>query len=283
MFDEEKTNIFSQLLQIQENDNTDQNTNVDKFSSEDISIESLLAETDKPFSKITNDEEIKKVVHLNAGHRQRVRDKLLSIKDTSVFHDYEILEMMLFYIPRIDVKQMAKQIMNRFGTLKNAINSDFEEIKILFGQNRAETIYFIFKLFKEASIRSTEFIDQNIYDQKKIIEFITQKIGHLRTEHCLAMFFNKKKQLIQYAIESEGSVDEITVYSRNIIKHAISLNSSYLCLAHNHPSGNVDPSAEDMIFTEELKRLSAGLNIKILDHVIISEAKVFSFIDNQLL
>lgn len=91
------------------------------------------------------------------------------------------------------------------------------------------------------------------------------------------MFLNTTHQLIEYKRMFEGTVDRVDVYPREIMKTALSLNSSALILCHNHPSGIPEPSNADRTVTEKIQAAAKLLNVRILDHIIIGRNTSVSF------
>jgi DNA repair protein RadC len=288
----EKANILSSLLNL-DNDESVSKIEIPLQESTEYFINVLeeLNSTDNKFEK-NNIQFQKNIIvkpsstpkHKGAGHRSRVKEKFRDIESTKIFKDYEIFEMMFFALnPRMDVKNIAKVSAERFKTIKNAIDATKDELKAIFG-NSSENIEFVFKLFKEVIHRynSHDIKSENI-DVKQIVTFIRDQIGYSRTEQFLVLFFNSKKQIIQHEIEARGTIDEITVYIRNILKKAISFDAKGILISHNHPSGDATPSFEDIRFTENLQEGCKTIKLQLLDHIIITSDNSFSFVKNKLI
>ncbi|MNM85021.1 hypothetical protein D3C81_971270 [compost metagenome] len=88
-------------------------------------------------------------------------------------------------------------------------------------------------------------------------------------ERFMTAFLDRKNQIIETKVISEGSVGEAHVYPRNILKAALNCDCSSIILAHNHPSGIPNPSPEDVMLTQALVTIFEPLQIKVLDHIII--------------
>ncbi len=288
----EKAKILSSLLNL-DNDESVSKIEIPLQESSEYFVNVLeeLNSTDNKFEKNNIQFQENIIVkpistpkHKGAGHRSRVKEKFRDIESTKVFKDYEIFEMMFFALnPRMDVKNIAKVSAERFKTIKNAIDATKDELKAIFG-NSSENIEFVFKLFKEVIHRynSHDIKSENI-DVKQIVTFIRDQIGYSRTEQFLVLFFNSKKQIIQHEIEARGTIDEITVYIRNILKKAISFDAKGILISHNHPSGDATPSFEDIRFTENLQESCKTIKLQLLDHIIITSDNSFSFIKNKLI
>lgn len=114
---------------------------------------------------------------------------------------------------------------------------------------------------------------------KDIFEYLGQYAKADR-EIFLALFFNAKNYLLEAVPIMIGTVDSSAVYPREIIKEAIRLGASSVILAHNHPTGDPAPSAEDMRMTKMLACCLQIMGIILLDHVIIGKGCYHSFADN---
>lgn len=292
-----KAKIFADLLKI---DDTDFHASNNPIAESTEFFADVLKELNSTTTYISeNNEEIENdelevqdknspiknlPKHKGAGHRSRVKEKFRSIENTKIFKDYEIFEMMFFALnPRMDVKDIAKTTSERFKTVKNAIDATKDELRAIFG-NSSENVEFVFKLFREVIHRYNAYnIKAESINVKDMIAFIRDQIGFSRTEHFLVLFFNAKKQIIQHEIEARGTIDEIAVYVRNILKKAISFDAKGIVISHNHPSGDCSPSFEDIRFTENLQEACKTIKLQLLDHIIVTSEDEFSFIKNKII
>lgn len=98
-------------------------------------------------------------------------------------------------------------------------------------------------------------------------------------EYFKVLFLNQDNQVLGYTLISEGGITDTTVDVRVILQAALLTNSVAIILAHNHPSGNLKPSRQDMEITKKVRDASQLMRIKVLDHLIISDAGYYSFAD----
>lgn len=108
-------------------------------------------------------------------------------------------------------------------------------------------------------------------------------IGELPHEEFWIVYLNNSKRVMHSAQLSKGGITATLVDVRLVMKQALDLGAVALILAHNHPSGTLKPSAADMEITKKLKIASEAMEIRVLDHLIITEKEYFSFADEQLL
>lgn len=102
-------------------------------------------------------------------------------------------------------------------------------------------------------------------------------------EYFKVLFLNQANQILGYTLISEGGLTETTADVRLIFQTALLTNSVALILAHNHPSGNLKPSPEDIRLTKQVREASNFMRIKILDHIILSDTEYYSFADEGIL
>ena len=220
------------------------------------------------------------------GHRMRAQDKFLQMPDTSVLPDYEFLELILMKsIPRVDVKGLAKDLINRFGSLSSVLSATPEELETF--PNIKKSTLVLFKLIREANgrILSQTLKETPVLEHwEQVIDYCCLCLQQERIEHFMILYLDKRLRLMRREIPQNGTTDRVSIYPREVLKQALILGAHAVIVTHNHPSGNPDPSPADLNMTAELyKTLTAG-NILFLDHLIIGEnRKVYSFSEHGLL
>ena len=102
-------------------------------------------------------------------------------------------------------------------------------------------------------------------------------------EYFKVLFLNQASQILGYTLISEGGITDTTVDVRVILQAALLTNSVAIILAHNHPSGNLKPSRQDMEITKQVKDTAQLMRIKVLDHLILTDTSYYSFADEEQL
>ncbi len=219
-----------------------------------------------------------------AGHRERLRAKFLK-SGFSAFHDYEIVELLLTLgSVRRDCKGPAKEAIKKFQTLRGVLAAPPEELQKIKGIGPASA--FPIKLIQEVS---QEFLKEQIQGKpfckssKEVFDYLNLSMRDLPRENFQVMFLNAQNQVIQVESLFEGTLTASAIYPREIIKRAIEHNAAALVFAHNHPSGNPEPSDDDRQITRDLIFASNAMQIKVLDHIIIGNNSYFSFADAGLI
>ena len=108
-------------------------------------------------------------------------------------------------------------------------------------------------------------------------------IGNEERENFVVLFLDRIHRLIKSEVMFQGTVSETSVSIREIIRQALKLNASAIIIGHNHPTGNVEPSDADKYITKRLKEACELMDIKLLDHFIVSGSASFCFTDNHLI
>jgi len=108
-------------------------------------------------------------------------------------------------------------------------------------------------------------------------------IGELPHEEFWIIYLNNSNKVIQKHLLSKGGITGTLVDVRLVLKNALEVGAVGLVLAHNHPSGTLKPSEADKQITHKLKTAAQSLDIKVLDHLIITEREFFSFADENLI
>ncbi|MGS2763938.1 RadC family protein [Sinomicrobium sp. M5D2P9] len=122
-----------------------------------------------------------------------------------------------------------------------------------------------------------------ITSSKSIFELMQPIVGELPHEEFWIIYLNNSHKVIQYAQLSKGGITGTLVDIRLVMKRALELGATAIVLAHNHPSGALLPSEADKQLTQKLKTASESLDIRVLDHLIITEENYFSFADQRIL
>ena len=115
-----------------------------------------------------------------------------------------------------------------------------------------------------------------ITSPKDSAEYFKAKIGNLEHEVFAAIFLDSKHQIIAFEELFQGTIDQASVYPREVAKRALHHNAAAIIFSHNHPSGNTEPSQSDIALTERLVSAMQLLGIKALDHIIVAGNKSVS-------
>lgn len=212
------------------------------------------------------------------GHRDRLRTKLIK-RGANALEDYELLETLLFaFIPRRDVKPVAKALLTRFGGISAVLAADPKDLVKVSGVG--ETVAAYIKATQEIGARAAiETIETRpvISSWSALLAYVRTQLQHEPREQFRVLFLDRKNQLIADELMGQGTVDHAPVYPREIARRALELSASSLILVHNHPSGDPTPSRADIDMTREIMDALSPLEITVHDHLIAARSGVTSF------
>jgi len=212
------------------------------------------------------------------GHRQRLRRRFAA-HGFDGFHDYEVLELLLTYaIPRVDVKPIAKRLLEIFGTLAGIFDATAAELAQTEGVGEKGALFLT--LIRQVEIRylASDLPGKKVFDRPERVKAHLRMLVQGRGMECFgAVFADQQHRHIATQILFEGTVDRAAVYPRNLMKRALELDAKGLILFHNHPGGTARASQEDIDLTRRMADACAALEIKILDHFLIAGTEVLSF------
>jgi DNA repair protein RadC len=219
-----------------------------------------------------------------SGHRKRLRTRFLQ-SGLDGFLDYEIVELLLTLgTPRRDCKQMAKQVIKKFGGLRGALEATIEDLHQIKGIGPENA--FGLKLFQAISERyAKEKIPSKILldSPKAVADYLREKIGRKKKEHFLVLCLDARNNLIKISNISIGSLNASIVHPREVFKEAIQSSAAQIIIAHNHPSENPEASPEDVALTRRLGEAAKIFSIDLIDHIIVTKDKFSSLKESKLI
>ncbi len=226
---------------------------------------------EKSFISTLNERKIKEnVKNHRLGHRQRLKEKLLN--NTNLL-DYEILELLLAHaIPRKDTKDLAKELLDRFGSIRGCLLAKEGELESVPNVGKGVTTYFL--LLRETISR---FAQSGIQEKQAFttledfLKIAYPRLSSLSEEEVWLACVDTQNRLISFECLSKGGIDEVHVKCRSIVELALKRKASGIMLCHNHPGGLPMPSTIDREFTKAIVELCEGLSIRFLEHFIITE------------
>jgi len=215
------------------------------------------------------------------GHRERLRLRF-SESCFDGFHDYEVLELLLTYaIPRVDVKPIAKAILQAFGTLAGVFDAPVSELKQIKGMGEKGAVFLT--LIRQVEVRylASDLPGKSIFDRPDKVKTHLRLLVQGRGMECFgAIFTDQQHRHIATQVMFEGTVDRAVIYPRNLMKRALELDAKGMVLFHNHPGGTARASEEDIALTKRMEEACLPLDIKLLDHFLVAGKEVLSFKEN---
>lgn len=204
-----------------------------------------------------------------SGHRARLRKRLIE-GGPEALHDHELIEYLLaLTIPRRDTKPLARSLLHEFGGLGPLLSADPDAL------GRAGLSEGVIAALKIAEASALRLLKSRLEERpilsnwQALADYLRADMAHRAVERVRVLHLNSKNQLIRDELVSEGSIDQAAVHIREIIKRALELHSAALIIVHNHPSGDPQPSRQDIALTRELVTAAKALGIAVHDHIVV--------------
>lgn len=176
--------------------------------------------------------------------------------------------------------EAAEDLIRRFGGLKGIEMASTHELARFkgIGEARARQVKSALELGKRLSLQPVRRGDP-ITQSHEVWTAFRDRYRHIAQEHFIVLLLDTKNRLIQTHLVSKGSLNSSPAHPREVFKQAIRLSASGVILMHNHPSGDPEPSAEDIAITNQLADAGKILGIRVLDHIILGGEGYYSFRD----
>ena len=221
----------------------------------------------------------------NWSDDDRPREKLVQ-KGRSVLSDAELIAILIGSGSRNEsAVELSKKILASVGNNLNELGklsiNQLQQFKGI-GEAKAVSIAAALEVGRRRRGEEGRKITK-ISSSKNVFELLQPIMGELPHEEFWIVFLNNSNSVLQAGQLSKGGITGTLVDVRLVLKQALELGAVGLILAHNHPSGTLRPSEADKQITQKLKLASLALDIKVLDHLIITQKEYFSFADENIL
>ena len=207
------------------------------------------------------------------GHRERLRKRFL-MSGIAGFHDYEILELLLTYVVvRKDCKGIAKELLGKYGDLYTLLKQPEDELKKNSFVTDRTVVFFkvIFQILEKELYKKIHNEKITISSNVQLLNYLEYSLLKRDIEVFKVLFLNTQNELLKEEELFKGTLDRSTVYIRELVKKILDYNAKSVIIVHNHPSGSLKPSQSDITLTQKLKDTFERIEIRLLDHLIISE------------
>lgn len=208
----------------------------------------------------------------------RPREKLMK-HGAETLSDAELLAILISSGSKgFSAIDAARLLLDTHVNLANISSCDYSQFKRVkgIGTAKAVTLVAAFELSKR--IKQPDFKESNIIKTPEFLaEAYIPKFRGIKKEIFMILLLNSSNQVFREVKVSEGSLNASIVHPREVFRIAITESAASVILMHNHPSGNHNPSKEDINITKQLVEAGNLLNIKVLDHLIIAGENYYSF------
>jgi DNA repair protein RadC len=204
-----------------------------------------------------------------SGHRARLRNRLIEGGEDALL-DHELIEYLLMLTtPRRDMKPTARALLAEFGGFGPLLATEPEAL-LRAGVTEAQIAAIRIAQTSAVRLLKSATTDRPILGSwQALSDYLHAAMAHRATKSARVLHLNTKNVLIRDEMISEGSIDQAAIHVREVVRRALELHSASIILVHNHPSGDPQPSKQDIAITREIIAACRPLNIAVHDHVIV--------------
>lgn len=214
---------------------------------------------------------------------ERPRERLIN-NGVDKLNNEELLALLLKTgTKNMSAKNLANLILKKIGDIKNLKNITYNDLLKIdgIGSAKACDILAAIELGKRINKEVVSINNLKITSTEMVYKYYKDIIGDKKQEYFYCIYLDNNKKIIKDKLLFIGTINYSIVHPREVFKEAYLLSASSIICVHNHPSGNLEPSNEDIDLTNRLKEIGNLLGINVIDHVIITYDSYYSFYENN--
>ena len=210
--------------------------------------------------------------------RDMPRERLID-GGPQVLSDTEMIVLVLGSgLPGHNVFDVARTLLERFGSLRAMLDASYADFDGLRGVGPAKKaqLLAIMEMARRSLVEKMR--KRSLLNSPNAVEdYLRLLIGGRPQEVFVSLFLDARHRMIRCEESARGTLTRMAVYPREIVRRALNLNAASLIVAHNHPSGAVQPSASDCRLTHTLRDALALIDVQLIDHLVIGADSTYSF------
>jgi len=222
--------------------------------------------------------EEKKTKNLHKGHRERLRKKFMN-DDSDILEGHELLELLLFYVnPQKNTNGIARDLIRKFGNVFNVFEAEESDLLQVdgIGPQAAAFLKLQAKLLRRYNIEKENARTGMKITPRNAGKYIINYFSGYKNEVLMLFALDAECNLITTVQLAKGTIDKVQLFIRDIVQKAMGTQARYVIIAHNHPSGTLRASENDVRFTLELEKALAFVDIRLVDHIIVANENYLS-------
>ena len=214
----------------------------------------------------------------------RPREKLLA-RGPGALSDAELLALLLRTgLPGKNALQMGQELISTFGGVSGLLNTPAEALKKIKGLGPAKRAEIVAVLELARRALACQLQEKTIFSNPQAIrDYLQLQLGSREHEVFAVLFLDASHRLIVLEEMFRGTLTQTSVYPREVVVRALALNAANVVLAHNHPSGTAQASRADEAITQTLKAALALIDVRVLDHFIVTRTAAVSMAEMGLI
>lgn len=213
----------------------------------------------------------------------RPRERFLKQELNSISNE-DLVSILLQSGPRGEnVKLVAMKVLSLIESLDDIEQLTIERLKEIkgIGTVKAMTLLAALEFGRRMGTKKPELYQEKFKTAAMIYDYYKDTLATKKQEYFYGIYLDNQKRILKEKLLFIGTINYSTIHPREIFKEACLISASSIICIHNHPSGNVLPSEMDIIVTEQLVETGKILGIPVIDHIIISRKKYYSFFENH--
>ncbi|MDW5442297.1 RadC family protein [Polaromonas sp. SM01] len=214
----------------------------------------------------------------------RPREKLLA-RGAGALSDAELLALLLRSgLPGKNALQMGQELVDTFGGVAGLLHTGPEALKSIKGLGPAKRAELVAVLELARRALAQQLQDKPLFSTPQAVrDYLQLQLGSRPHEIFAVLFLDSQHRLIALEELFRGTLTQTSVYPREVVVRALALNAASVVLAHNHPSGAAEPSRADEALTQTLKSALALVDVRVLDHFVVTRSQAVSMAELGLL
>ena len=214
----------------------------------------------------------------------RPREKLLA-RGAGALSDAELLALLLRTgLPGKNALQMGQELLDQFGGVAGLLHTGADALKSIKGLGPAKRAEIVAVLELARRALTAQLKQQTLFDAPHAVrDYLQLQLGSRPHEIFAVMFLDSQHRLIVLEELFRGTLTQTSVYPREVVVRALALNAASVVLAHNHPSGSAQPSRADEALTQTLKAALGLVDVRVLDHFVVTSTEAVSMAERGLL
>lgn len=207
----------------------------------------------------------------------RPREKLLA-RGAGALSDAELLALLLRSgIQGKNVLVLAQELVDRFGGVAGLLHTTAQELKSIKGLGPAKRAELVAVLELSRRALAQRLVEKPLFASPQAVrDYLQLQLGSRPHEIFAVLFLDSQHRLIVLEEMFRGTLAQTSVYPREVVARALALNAASVVLAHNHPSGTAKPSRADEALTQTLKAALALVDVRVLDHFVVTASEAVS-------
>ena len=215
---------------------------------------------------------------------QRPREKLQA-RGPAALADAELLAVLLRTgYKGCGVLTLAQQVLDRCGGFAGLLNAEAHKLKAIKGLGPAKQAELLAVMETARRALAQQMVAAPVFDSPgRVKDYLGLQLAGRPQEVFAVLFLDSQHRLLRLEEMFHGTLTQTSVYPREVVRRALTLNAGAVVLAHNHPSGVAEPSRADEYLTQTLKTALQLIDVRVLDHIIVGQGQVVSMAERGLL